>query len=210
MIETLIRDKYGEIIKEVYGAKSGKYCGKTLATALEIKNPQVLSKPLQDLERWGVIKRRKEKFKEKTKKGIGGTAKYIYHTPYGTFLYTALSPPDVNALDKAIKELYVEKKEIPSLDEIAQTVERSLYMEGIKPIIDQRLKHFKNNIGKVQTMIRNMDKNDDSPGMFQKKFLPDLKARVKNIGLGEEMDDEVVETILDKERDRRGRWHLRA
>jgi len=209
MIERLIRDKYAKIIKEVYKKEneSGKYCGKTLATALEIKNPQVLSKPLQDLEKWEVIERRKEKYKEKNKKGKGGTAKYIYHTPYGKFLYTVLSPPDVKAMDEAIRKLYVEKKEIPSLDEIAQAVERSLYEEGIRPIIDRRLKHFKNNIGKVQTMIRNMGKNGD---MFQEEFLTKLKTSVKESSLSKEMDDDVVETILDNERSRGGRWPLRS
>jgi DNA-binding MarR family transcriptional regulator len=188
IIETIYNDEDNK------GNKSGAFYEKTLADAINMTSQNIV-KHLKYLEERKIIELRQEPLKKK--RGVG---KYIYHTPYGKFLYTVLQPPKIEKIDEFIVAFLEKNLILPSPELVADAIERSLAEPEIKIIIDMRLAAFKNNIQTIEELIeaavnpeppkRNkQNKSSNSLGNLTMEELVELKKRyeqerLKNIEEG--------------------------
>jgi len=134
------------------------------------------------------------------KGGKGGIGKYIYHTDYGALLYLVLSPPNIKKINRTINNCFIELKEIPSSENIAELLEVSILEESYMIAIEKLLAKFKKNIkileGIIDKILNKKNLNDIKTEKKKGEIIEKVFKEQKRIGIDE--SEGIIKILLDK------------
>ena len=200
-LSLIIIEQFREIMEKLYekekeiekGNIKEPYYQKTLAKAIS-KSEQAISDSVKNLVKIGMIKTEEKAGPSK------GKAKYLRLTEEGLLSWMVLTPPNIKNINRAIRKLYIELEEIPSLKIIREELEVSIHEKEYVIMIDKILAKFKKNIKTLEDIIEEIIKEKKLVGLKlgkeRKEIIKIVNEKQNSKGIKE--PENIIKLLLKK------------